>query len=89
VAAGVGSRRGNLVAESRFVRPAMRNMSTPNRVTMPKWPAWVLFATMAACAYPAVTASADAAGKQPAPAASPAPGPAAIQPSSLASAFAS
>ena len=31
-----------------------------NRVTMPKWPAWVLFATMAACAYPAVTASAGA-----------------------------
>ena len=27
-------------------------------VTMPKWPAWVLFGTMAACAYPAVTASA-------------------------------
>jgi predicted amino acid dehydrogenase len=62
----------------------MRNMSTPNRVTMPKWPAWVLFATMAACAYPAVTASADAAGKQPAPAAAAAVG----QPSSLASAFA-
>jgi hypothetical protein len=55
-------------------------MSTTNRVTMPKWPAWVLFATMAACAYPAVTASADAAGKQPAHAAA--------QPSSLASALA-
>ena len=24
---------------------------------MPKWPAWVLFGTMAACAYPAVSAS--------------------------------
>jgi hypothetical protein len=27
---------------------------------MPKWPAWVLFGTMAACAYPAVSASAGA-----------------------------
>ena len=35
------------------------------RETMPKWPAWVLFATMAACAYPAVASSADA--SQPAP----------------------
>lgn len=25
------------------------------RVTMPRWPAWVLFAAAAACAYPAVT----------------------------------
>ena len=58
----------------------MRPRQKLNRVTMPKWPAWVLFATMAACAYPAVTASADAAGKEPARAAA--------QPSSLASAFA-
>ncbi len=50
-----------------------------NRVTMPKWPAWVLFATMAACAYPAVTASADA---------DQAKAPASAQPSSLASALA-
>jgi len=35
----------------------MSNMSSAN-VTMPKWPAWVLFGTMALCAYPAVTASA-------------------------------
>jgi len=27
---------------------------------MPKWPAWVLFGTMAACAYPALSASAAA-----------------------------
>jgi len=26
-----------------------------NRVTMPRWPAWVMFAAAAACAYPAVT----------------------------------
>jgi heat shock protein HslJ len=26
-----------------------------NRVTMPKWPAWILFGAAAACAYPAVT----------------------------------
>ncbi|HEX8527427.1 hypothetical protein [Allosphingosinicella sp.] len=26
-----------------------------NRVTMPRWPAWVLLAAAAACAYPAVT----------------------------------
>jgi hypothetical protein len=38
----------------------MRNQSKAHRVTMPKWPAWVLFGTMAACAYPAVTASAGA-----------------------------
>jgi hypothetical protein len=24
---------------------------------MPKWPAWIMFGTMAACAYPAMTAS--------------------------------
>ena len=38
----------------------MRNQSKVHRVTMPKWPAWVLFGTMAACAYPAVSASAGA-----------------------------
>lgn len=26
-----------------------------NRVTMPRWPAWVMLGTAAACAYPAVT----------------------------------
>jgi heat shock protein HslJ len=26
-----------------------------NRVTMPRWPAWILFGAAAACAYPAVT----------------------------------
>lgn len=26
-----------------------------NRVTMPKWPAWIMFGAAAACAYPAVT----------------------------------
>lgn len=46
---------------------------------MPKWPAWVLFGTMAACAYPAVTVSANATEKASAPAAA--------QPSSLASAL--
>ncbi len=50
-----------------------------NRVTMPKWPAWVLFATMAACAYPAVSASAD--HERPA-------APTAEQPSSIASTLA-
>ena len=57
----------------------MRERQSLNRETMPKWPAWVLFATMAACAYPAVTASADAAGREPARAA--------VQPDSLASAL--
>ena len=42
----------------------MQKRQKLNRVTMPKWPAWVLFATMAACAYPAVSASADADGTQ-------------------------
>ncbi len=37
----------------------MHQHQKPARETMPKWPAWVLFATMAACAYPAVSASAD------------------------------
>jgi len=37
----------------------MQKRQKLNRVTMPKWPAWVLFGTMAACAYPAVSASAD------------------------------
>jgi len=39
------------------------------KVTMPKWPAWIMLAVMAASAYPALTASAptaSAAGK-PAP----------------------
>jgi hypothetical protein len=31
---------------------------------MPKWPAWIMLATMAACAYPAITASAPAAQAQ-------------------------
>jgi hypothetical protein len=57
----------------------MQQREKIGRVTMPKWPAWVLFATMAACAYPAVTASA---------AADQAPARATAQPSSLASAFA-
>jgi hypothetical protein len=57
----------------------MQQRSKFNRVTMPKWPAWVLFATMAACAYPAVTASADA---------DTAEARAIAQPSSIASAFA-
>jgi hypothetical protein len=55
----------------------MKDLSSTNRVTMPKWPAWVLFATMAACAVPAVSASADA-GE--------APVSATAQPGSLASA---
>jgi uncharacterized membrane protein len=29
-------------------------------VTMPRWPAWIMFATMAACTYPAITAPAPA-----------------------------
>lgn len=35
----------------------MRNNQDQQGVTMPKWPAWVLFASMAACAYPAFSAS--------------------------------
>jgi hypothetical protein len=57
----------------------MHQRENVGRVTMPKWPAWVLFATMAACAYPAVSAS--AAADQPAPQA-------AAQPTSFASAAA-
>ena len=34
----------------------MRNQDDSSGISMPKWPAWVLFATMAACTYPAVTA---------------------------------
>ena len=30
-------------------------------VTMPKWPAWIMLAVMAASAYPALTASAPSA----------------------------
>jgi uncharacterized membrane protein len=30
------------------------------RVTMPRWPAWILFGAAAACAYPAVTTPAPA-----------------------------
>jgi hypothetical protein len=37
----------------------MRSENQSQRVTMPKWPAWVLFASMAACAYPALSASSD------------------------------
>ena len=44
----------------------MRNQTKVNRVTMPRWPAWVLFGTMAACAYPAVSASAGADTARPA-----------------------
>ena len=32
-----------------------------SNVTMPKWPAWVMLAVMAASAYPALTASAPSA----------------------------
>jgi len=32
-----------------------------NIVTMPKWPAWIMLATMALSAYPALTASAPTA----------------------------
>jgi len=45
----------------------MRIHSHTNRVSMPKWPAWALFGAMAACAYPAVSASVEA---EPAPRAS-------------------
>jgi hypothetical protein len=38
----------------------MRTEVKAHRVSMPRWPAWVLFGTMAACAYPALSASADA-----------------------------
>ena len=31
------------------------------QVTMPKWPAWIMLAVMAASAYPALTASAPSA----------------------------
>ena len=31
-------------------------MRKRNRVTMPRWPAWVMLAGAAACAYPALTA---------------------------------
>jgi|GEM_PF-6556097 len=48
----------------------MRTENETRRVSMPKWPAWVLFGTMAACAYPALSASADA-GTPAAPAAAP------------------
>lgn len=39
------------------------------KVTMPKWPAWIMLAVMAASAYPALTASAPsaAAAEKPAP----------------------
>jgi len=50
----------------------MRNHQNDQRVTMPKWPAWVLFASMAACAYPALSASSDT-GRQTAAQASAAP----------------
>lgn len=32
-----------------------------SNVTMPKWPAWIMLAVMAASAYPALTASSPAA----------------------------
>jgi uncharacterized membrane protein len=34
----------------------MSDVPTPEPTSMPKWPAWILFASMAACTYPAVTA---------------------------------
>ena len=39
------------------------------KVTMPKWPAWIMLAVMAASAYPALTASAPSAvaAEKPAP----------------------
>lgn len=39
------------------------------KVTMPKWPAWIMLAVMAASAYPALTASAPsaAAAEKPVP----------------------
>ncbi len=41
------------------------------KVTMPKWPAWIMLAVMAASAYPALTASApSSAAEKPAAAAS-------------------
>ncbi len=33
-------------------------------VTMPKWPAWLMFAFAAACAYPAMTTEAPAAAEE-------------------------
>jgi len=41
----------------------MRSENQQQRVTMPKWPAWVLFGSMAACAYPAFSASMDSGGQ--------------------------
>jgi hypothetical protein len=40
------------------------------KVTMPKWPAWVMLAVMAASAYPALTASAPSAAAAEKPASS-------------------
>jgi uncharacterized membrane protein len=39
--------------EPRLASAFVANMR--NRVTMPRWPAWILLATCVACAYPAVT----------------------------------
>ena len=35
-----------------------------SNVTMPKWPAWIMLAVMAASAYPALTASAPSAAAE-------------------------
>jgi hypothetical protein len=45
------------------------------KVTMPKWPAWIMLAVMAASAYPALTASAPsaAAAEKPLPSKAAAP----------------
>ncbi len=42
-------------------------------VSMPKWPAWVMLAVMAGCAYPAVRASNTSATEAVAEASAPAP----------------
>ena len=44
------------------------------KVTMPRWPAWIMLAVMAASAYPALTASAPraaAAAQKPVPSQAP------------------
>ncbi|MFN3728031.1 MAG: hypothetical protein ACK4SZ_17200 [Allosphingosinicella sp.] len=45
------------------------------QVTMPKWPAWIMLAVMAASAYPALTGSAPSAAAAEKPASSQAPAP--------------
>lgn len=48
-------------------------------VTMPRWPAWVLLATMVACAYPALRSNAPGVEGAPEPAAVIATAPAAAE----------